>query len=381
MMVNCGRYDETALEVTNPVLYLDANGANPGSGAPATVDWDAAAIWSTQADGEGLTYPWVDAAHAVLSAGNDGGASTITVSGSHLIGGLTVEEGSPFLTGGGLSLAAVATPFQIAGSVEIASGISGTGMGILKSGGGVLTLSGISPFTGPVAVAAGELVVSGELTACDSLNVLSDGRLSGDGVVANDVIISGTLAAGGGVGILTTGALTLEDGARVEWEAGDWEGVAGTGFDQTDAASLDFPAGAVITVVLSAESLANFTESPASFILVRTASGVTGFDVGNVMIDDSGFPDATGDWSVETIGNDLVLRYDPLAPFEAWQLSEFGEEAENTAHCRRDGGSRFGRPEKPVGIRAGDKPEAAGCGVDVPRRGGCFRYRPSPAEY
>ena len=55
------------------------------------------------------------------------------------------------------------------------------------------------------------------------------------------------------------------------------------------------------------------------------------FDEGKFIIDSSGFPEATGQWQVRVDGNNLVLDYLPLGPFEIWQLAEFGMDAGNPA--------------------------------------------------
>jgi hypothetical protein len=81
--------------------------------------------------------------------------------------------------------------------------------------------------------------------------------------------------------------------------------------------------------VLKAESPANFTDTAATFTLVQTTAGITGFDVGSFTINATAFPGATGHWVPRVSGNDLVIDYTPLTPFEAWQLAEFGLDAGN----------------------------------------------------
>jgi len=167
------------------------------------------------------------------------------------------------------------------------------------------------------------------LTASSSVLVAADGTLSGQGAITNGVTVSGTLAPGGGVGTLTTGPLALASGARIEWQASDWTGAAGSGYDQLAAASLDLSAASAVTVMLRAEALANFSESPATFTLVHTSSGCSGFDAAKFTLDTAAFSLATGTWAVQQNGNDLLLSYTPRTPFEAWQLAEFGAQAGN----------------------------------------------------
>ena len=317
------------ITVMPPFLFLDGNGAAAGSGAPVSLTWDSAAIWSAEAAGATATMPWIGGAHAVLSAGNDATAMLVTVAGTQSLGSLTVEEGSPTLAGGALALSRAATTFAITGTAEVGSELSGPGMGLLKSGPGTLVLSGNHSYTGATSVSAGTLCLTGSLPAGGGVTVAANGTLSGGGLVMGDVEVSGTLAPGHGIGTLTTGPLTAATGARLEWQAGDWNGAAGSGYDSITAASLDLTEATAVTVVLKAESLANFSESPAVFILVQTAAGISGFDAGKFTIDAAAFPGPSGFWDVRQSGNALLLGYTPRTPFEVWQLARFGMEAGN----------------------------------------------------
>ena len=80
---------------------------------------------------------------------------------------------------------------------------------------------------------------------------------------------------------------------------------------------------------MSDEGLSNFSESPATFVLVRSATPITGFDAENISIDSSGFTSATGTWELRESDNDLVIDYTPLPPWEAWLLANFGPEPRN----------------------------------------------------
>lgn len=317
------------ITVTPPLLFLDGNGAAAGSGGAVSLTWDSSAIWSAEAAGTTATLPWVGGAHAVLSAGNDATAMLVTVAGTQSLGSLTVEEGSPTLAGGALALSRAATGFAITGTAEVSSELSGSGMGLLKSGPGTLVLSGNNSYTGETAVSAGILCLTGSLPAGGGVIVATNGTLSGGGSITSGVAVSGTLAPGHGIGTLTTGPLVMDTGARLEWQAGDWNEVAGTGYDSIIAASLDLTDATAITVVLKAESPANFSESPAAFTLVQTTAGISGFDAGKFAIDATAFPGPTGSWEVRQSGNSLVLGYTPPTSFEVWQLTKFGMEAGN----------------------------------------------------
>ncbi len=317
------------ISVTPPRLFLDANGAAAGLGAPVSMVWDASAIWSAEATGATDTLPWIGGAHAVLSAGSDATDMLVTVAGTQSLGSLTVEEGRPTLAGGTLDLSGAATRFAITGTAEVNCALSGSGMGLFKSGPGTLVLSGNNSYTGGTTVSAGTLCLTSSLPAGGGVIVATNGTLSGAGSVPSGIAVSGTLAPGHGIGTLTTGPVAATTGARLEWQAGDWAGVAGSGYDTIIAASLDLTDATAVTVVLKAESLANFSESPAVFTLVQTAAGISGFEAGKFTIDAAAFPGPTGTWDVRRSGNALELGYTPPTPFEVWQRTKFGMEAGN----------------------------------------------------
>lgn len=137
------------ITLTAPTLYLDMNEVVAGSGASGAVTWSAANnIWSGSASGTVATQAWVNGGLGVFSAGTDGGATDITVSGTQTLRGLTVEEGTPVLTGGTLSLTGTTPIFTIGSgrSASISSVITGaTGLRQVGSGQGStgsLTLGG-----------------------------------------------------------------------------------------------------------------------------------------------------------------------------------------------------------------------------------------------
>lgn len=82
-------------------LYWDTNGTAAGSGA-ATGTWGTSSFWSTDVDGITNTFQTSTAGNNDLhfSAGTNGGAGTITVSGAQLAGGIYFEEGAVTVSGG-----------------------------------------------------------------------------------------------------------------------------------------------------------------------------------------------------------------------------------------------------------------------------------------
>ena len=151
--------------VSDPVLYFDVNGTTAGSGAPGSATWsEATTNWSATSAGTGATQTWVGGALGRFSAGTDAGTSTITVSGTQTLRGFTVEEGTPTLTGGTLSLTGT-TPTITTGSgigATISSVIAGSAT-LKKDGDGSLTLNGATSntYSGSTTFASnGHLILS-----------------------------------------------------------------------------------------------------------------------------------------------------------------------------------------------------------------------------
>lgn len=230
----------------------------------------------------------------------------------------------------------------------IAGPVSGIGI-LVKQGSGTLILtSATSTFTGPVSVAEGTLRVDGVIpSSVSAVTVASGATLGGSGIVQRPVTLSGgaSLAPGSGVGTLqNVAALTLATGSSFKFDLADWTGAAGTGYDTVTADSLVITATpeAPATVVVTPQTLANFTDTAATFTLVSTTGGVTGFANGAITVDASALPAATAlTWSVQVQGNNLVLVYGaPVGtPFELWAAAKglTGPDAEFDADPDFDG--------------------------------------------
>ncbi|MCU0749089.1 MAG: hypothetical protein MUF13_06020, partial [Akkermansiaceae bacterium] len=226
----------------------------------------------------------------------------------------------------------VSGPWLIDGDGDITMDevLEGTG-DITKSGNGRLAINAANTLSGSIAVTAGELRLNGSFPSSEGMNVQAAATLSGSGTYTPPITLAGTLAPGDGVGVLTTGPLNFESGARIEWQVGDWSAAPSAGHDRVEAASVDLTDATGLVIAVSDEDITNFSNSPSAFVVLRSTAPITGFDINQFEIDASGFTAGLGNWELAIQGNDLVLEYTPLPPFEAWQITEFGVEAENPA--------------------------------------------------
>ena len=120
--------------------------------------------------------------------------------------------GSRTLTIGGNGLST-----NVTGVIADGGAGGGTGGALVKTGTGVLTLSGINSYTGTTTVDGGALVVNGSIAASSGVTVNSGGFLAGTGTVGNTTVNSGgTLASGNGTAgssMNVTGSLAFQSGA------------------------------------------------------------------------------------------------------------------------------------------------------------------------
>ena len=165
--------------------------------------------------GLGLDGPNGDAVHAVLN-NQLSSSDFVNISSSGLLdvgGNISTSIGS--LTGigtlqlgvGGLTCGLDNTSTTFSGS------ITGSASGsLLKSGTGVFTLTGGSPFVGIVQVNGGQLFVNGSLASA-AISFVNGATLGGIGTVGAFGFTSGTLAPGiNSPGILNSGNLLLNSG-------------------------------------------------------------------------------------------------------------------------------------------------------------------------
>ena len=235
------------------------------------------------------------------------------------IGSITVSAGKVLfrdhmsgMANGGLINNSLVDANMAAGiNASFGYAISGTGT-FTKLGDGSLALSGANTYTGATSANRGILLVNGSL-ANTSTTVGTDGTLGGTGTIAGTVAATGTLAPGNNaIGNLTVNnTLTLAGGSKLAWEIGNWTGTAGTGWDKITAVALNISAtsGSPVTIRPTERTLTNFTETNATFTLVQTTTGITGFSADKFLVDTSGLSLPRGSWTVQQSGNNLVLAY------------------------------------------------------------------------
>ena len=183
--------------------------------------------------GAGATMVWNN--NSVSSGTWEPGTATTIATEGMYFGGLFVGSNYKLMFGSSDATGAVVfqNPINLAGGnnvpltrgIEVADSpalavearltgtLSGTFVGINKTGPGTLELTGANSYTGATVVAGGVLRVTGSLSANSAVSVLDAGTLGGTGTVgAVTLQAGGTLAPGESAGVLTTGSLLLSGG-------------------------------------------------------------------------------------------------------------------------------------------------------------------------
>jgi len=202
------------------VLTLGGAGANTFSGG-------------TILDGGTITLAKADAL----------GNGPLTINAGNLnIGGFNQTVGTVSLFGGAIS---GTTGLLNGSSYQVQSGtisaqLGGTGA-LIKSGGGLATLTGSNSFSGGTVINGGILAVNnllGSGTGSGNVSINNGGMLLGSGLISGVVTnrAGGTLSAGAGVGLLTTGAEFWLGGSVNRWEISDASSTAGVGWDLLNVA-------------------------------------------------------------------------------------------------------------------------------------------------
>ena len=109
------------------------------------------------------------------------------------------------------------------GTTTLTMNGAGTGGGgFTKAGAGTLVFSSNQTYAGNTSVSAGALIVNGNVPASSNVSIATGATLGGTGTLSGTVTpASGAIispAGAGSVGTITTGALTLNTGAQINFE-------------------------------------------------------------------------------------------------------------------------------------------------------------------
>lgn len=160
------------------------------------------------------------------------------------------------LTNGGFNLS-----FNAATNLTVSGVISGAG-GLVKNGGGVLTLNAANTFSGATTNLSGTVLANnstGSANGGGALFVNFGATLGGTGIVSGPVSISGSLAPGNPIGTLTvTNGLIFTNGGGYFWTlAANATNSPGVNFDQ---------------IILSGGTLVLNSNSPLVIAFTNTAT-------------------------------------------------------------------------------------------------------------
>ncbi len=176
-----------------------------------------------------------------------GGAGSATLRGDlslglnarlNITGGATATNTPYSLNVVGVSLISGNATFDVANNGSAQGNVvfgdvvdQGLSSMLTKLGNGILTIGGTATYAGVTSVEAGSLVVNGSLSG-DTTTIKNGAALGGAGTVTNVIVANGgSLAPGNGIGTLTTGPLSFQNGSvfRLEMGATTSDQVAITG--------------------------------------------------------------------------------------------------------------------------------------------------------
>ncbi|RST53953.1 autotransporter-associated beta strand repeat-containing protein [Variovorax sp. DXTD-1] len=211
--------------------YWDPNTSGVGLGGGGT--WNtSSSIWNTT--GNDVAGPWSTWNNVALDTAIFGGtASTVSLGAPITANRLSFTVHNYVITGSTLTLAGATPTIDGGGNATISSVVAGTA-GLIKAGGGTLTLTGTNTFSGGIALNAGGLSVSGDAALGNAANGLAMANgtsfASTTALSANRVVTlaAGTVSLGGaGVGsarFTGTGNVSAASGVTMSNASSDYSG-------------------------------------------------------------------------------------------------------------------------------------------------------------
>ncbi|MDB6069123.1 MAG: hypothetical protein JWL81_294, partial [Verrucomicrobiales bacterium] len=229
----------------------------------------------------------------------------MTSPGRNFLAGESVE----FIFSGGGATAPITSHTHILTIADLKTNTTG---GLVKIGGGKLSVTGTLSYFGDTRIEEGTLAAEGPMEGT-TLRVLPGAQLEGSLNTGSPVIVEGTLAPGSGIGQATTqSSITFAPGSILAVELADWNGTGGSGYDTVSCGSLAISATAAspLTVFVDINSLGNFSNTAKQFALASASTALTGLTADNWRVDAPGFS-GTGTWRLSTSNNQLILAYTP----------------------------------------------------------------------
>jgi hypothetical protein len=112
--------------------------------------------------------------------------------------------------------------------------------------------------------------------------------------------------------------VTLGTHTRYVWEITDWTAPSNA-FDQLLVSNLALTAtpAAPLVIVITPQSLANYSAVGRVFPIAVASTSLTGFNTSAITIDASAIPQAEGAWSVRKTGKTLELVFTPTG-YPGW---------------------------------------------------------------
>ncbi|MEB6377854.1 autotransporter-associated beta strand repeat-containing protein [Leclercia adecarboxylata] len=243
---NASAAEAHLFNVNNATLAFN----DAASADSSTINLAGGTLELTDTSSGGAATVNVDATSQMLLSGSaDAGSSVTSNSGTVAFAGNAQAASARItnLAGGNVTLADAAGNTAIgslsgAGNVNLGAAtlteghlglndtisgiISGSGGGLVKTGGGTLTLTGENSYTGATAVEQGVLLINGSQSAATGAATVAGGAtLGGAGTLGGSVSVAddGHLTPGAtlsSVGELTMGSLTLAQNAQLDFQFG-----------------------------------------------------------------------------------------------------------------------------------------------------------------